>query len=279
MVIRNNPNVEKIFVSEKGITNFLQLKKMLSAEKFDVYIDMDNSTIRAKTLLFLNSISPLFAIGFNREKYKSYNVNISCNFGSSHITDHHQKIFTMLGFGEVDKHYDIIIPNSEEISTVLFLKSLPQNKKNIVINPFGASKHKWLSFEQIQDISAEFNDSNIIIIGSENDLSKFLENKKLPTNAFIPKIENYNLFHSFAIIANCDFVITPDTSILHCAVAFHKPFVGLYLGSETKNEMKVWGPGPNAKKYKTILAGTKLSDIADIPSQKIIQAAKELFLI
>ena len=80
----------------------------------------------------------------------------------------------------------------------------------------------------------------------------------------------------FLFLTYCEFVITPDTSILHCAVAFNKPLIGLYLGNENHNEISIWGPGPNAKKYVTILSGEIFIDVANIPAQEIIQSAKKL---
>ena len=278
-IIENNTNVDKTFVfpSPHSLIKIIRIGKTLQKEKFDLYIDLDEK-VSWKTIFLLWLIKPKFALGFNREKYKSYNLNIPFDFDLNHKIEHYKRVFEVLNLKISDTNYDIFIPENISETVISFLKSLPENRKNIVINPFGASKHRWMNFEQIEKIATEFSNCNIIIIGLENDLKKFLMNKKLHSNIFIPAIENYNIFHSFIIIKNCDFVITVDTSILHSAVAFQKPLVGLYIGTENKNtNMNIWGPGPNAKKNQIVLSGENSFDIFEISPDKIIAAIKKLF--
>jgi ADP-heptose:LPS heptosyltransferase len=230
-VVKYNPYVDNTYIYHSG-NNFSDYKKIIKEFKtinFDLFVDMGNTLLKPSVLLMLRLISPRFLLGFNKENYKLFNISIPYIFGSTHITSHYQAIFDFFDFGKINFQYEIFIPDEIKKQADNFYELLPKNKFNIVINPFGASKHRCVSWKQIIEIANNYSE-NIILVGQEHLLNKLIGAETLPNNIFLcssVSIDDSVLF-SCAIVSKCDLIVTPDTSLLHCAAGYNIPIVGLY---------------------------------------------------
>jgi ADP-heptose:LPS heptosyltransferase len=265
-IIKNNPYVDKIYFCGKGFWEILKCGVNLRKEKIDLFIDIDEKPIW-QTFLLIRLISPRLTFGFNRQNCGIYNINSNIAFNSAHITHNHKEVFKTLGLNEPALNYDIFIPKELKDKAQKFVDNLPENKKIIAINPFAASRHKNLTFAQVSAVARGLKEYNFILIGEGKTVNDFLKNKEIPDNLFSPFAKD-SLNFTFALISQCDYIITPDTSVLHAAVAFGKPLLGIYHGNEESNFMKVWSPGPNSGKYRIFLGGTEFSEI---PTDRIIR--------
>lgn len=270
-IIENNRNVDNIYLYKKGFFNLLKLGKKLRKEHFDLYIDMDEAPTW-QSLLLLRLIAPRYALGFNRKEYTYYNINIDYDFNAHHITQLHQAVFTALRLGKIDRAYDIFVPKALKNKAQKFLDSLPRAKANVIINPFAASKHRALSFEQTVFTANNLQGYNFIIVGSPKDINTFTKGKELPKNLFPAPQQPEGFYYSFALMSQADYVITPDTSIVHAAIAFEKPVLAIYRDGKNLT-LPVWGPGPMAKKH-IILMGP--ADLNTLDPQRITNTFLEL---
>ncbi|MDR0645667.1 MAG: glycosyltransferase family 9 protein [Elusimicrobiota bacterium] len=253
-----NPNINSVYIYKRSFFSIIKLGIKLRRENPDLYIDMDEANT-IETLLLLRLINPKFALGFNREKFKLYNINIPFRDKSAHITDWHKAVFERLGLinkaGKFDKQYDVFIPEQVMNTAKKFISKLPEAKKNIIFNMFAASYHKSFCAQQLLNLAKELTDFNIILVGRYNDIEKIKKELLLPGNVFYPSKSDYQTCGfslTSAIIKMSDFVITPDTSIVHISSAFNKPTIAVY-NSNMPYLTEKWRPMSD----KTIIINTK----------------------
>ncbi len=245
-VIENNRNIKDIYIYKRTWPAIIKLGLKLRKEKYDFYIDMDREPT-IESLLLLRIINPKFALGFNKAGYGLYNLKADVDFDSMHITELHRAVFKELRLlpkkdYDFNTRYDIFINPCAKQAAAKFFKTLPVGKKNIILNPFAASRRRCLSFEQVEFSAKELQDANIILIGEAQALVKFTQSKELQANIFTApqQLRQYGLHGSLALLNLADAVITPDTSIVHAACAFDKPLYAIY--SEDKLNISKWSP-------------------------------------
>lgn len=267
VVIEHNPHIRKIHFDDNP-----NITAELAAESYDLVIDMGDK-ISPTSFHFLKKIKAKNVLGFNKEKYNLYNKTIAFLGHNEHITTRYALLMQTFALENFSTKYDLHYPENAEIQAREFLKTL-RKPKNILINPFAADKKRELSLSQLQSLFAELNktypQSNIIYLDHKNILDN-----KLPEYAY--KNPNNTLFSAIALIAQCDLVISPDTSIVHIAAAYQKPLVALY-GNDMHGQYSnnsVWGPGyPNAIQLQT---KDKYHPISTIEVNDIINAAKNIY--
>ena len=113
------------------------------------------------------------------------------------------------------------------------------------MNPYGASKHKSFSIETLEEIINYLKDKNIaIILVYFEDKYKELEFfEKKYSNVYIP--ENIdNILDTTLLIKKSDYVVSPDTSIVHIASALNKEMITVYppKGGKYGVDHLVWAP-------------------------------------
>lgn len=237
-ILQGNPYVDHIFIYKKGLRNLFKLGKLLKQERFDLYIDLDKQPT-AHTLYLLYCILPRFAFGFNRQGYQLYNITCSFSF-ASHITQWHSKVFESLGLQVPSGGYDLYLPSDSVVRAEAFFQSLPQ-RKNVVVNPFAASRHRCLSAEQIKMLVKLMPAYNIVLVGEAARLKNLCQSlKDIGVNLFCQP-ENTSLFDVFALIQAGDLFVSPDTGLVHAASALEKKQVCIYKSSDFINQ-KVWAP-------------------------------------
>lgn len=125
-----------------------------------------------------------------------------------------------------------------------FFNEIKENKK-LILNPYGASKHKSFTIETLENIITCLKDKDIAIIlvyfGDKYKELEFLEKKY--NNIYMPqKIES--ILDTAILIKKSDYVISPDTSIVHIASALNKKMITVYPpnGGKYGVDHLVWAP-------------------------------------
>ena len=80
-----------------------------------------------------------------------------------------------------------------------------------------------------------------------------------------------SIFEVAEIIRNCDFVITPDTSIVHIASCFNKPIVALF-----HNELRVLERYSPLSDKRKIIISKETNSFEGIEPADIIKGLEEL---
>lgn len=246
-IIENNPYVDKIYNYEKSSKKIKELAKEISDEKYDLLIDF-SEMLRVNQMMLINLCKARYNMGLDRKDWKLFDISVDSEVDfqwTEHITQRYLAYLLKLGLDreKIDLSYDIYLKKDNSKYSD-FLNSIVEEKK-VVLNPYGASKHKSFSLETLDKIIKYLKELDIgVILLYFGDKYKELEVlKKENKNLYIPK-EILDIEDSAYLISKGDFVITPDTSIVHIASALKKRNISVYppKGGKFGVDHLVWAP-------------------------------------
>lgn len=253
-IIENNKYVDKIYDYKKGTANIKELAKEIADEKYDLLIDF-TEMLRVQQMMFINLCKAKHNMGFDKKGWNLFDLTFEKDETPKHITNIYRKVLEILKVENIDMSYDleVSIDVKEEVKKIL--DGIGEFPMKIVFNPFAASKHRSLNKENIDKVVEKLikeTDSAIFILATKENLSLVEPIRdKYRDRVFVPKLSG--IMAVSELIKGSDLVISPDTSIVHIAVAHDKPIIAFYredVGID-KN-LIVWGP--NSDKAKIIYA-------------------------
>ena len=245
-IIKDNPNVDKIYEYHKDRKKIKKLALKIKEEKYDLMIDF-SEMLRVNQMMLINLCRARFNMGLDRKEWKLFDLSIESGKDfkwTEHITKRYLAYLVKLGLKKenIDISYDIYLKNEKKYEA--FFNKIKENKK-IILNPYGASKHKSFSIETLENIINYLKNKDTAIIltyfGDKYKELEFLEKKY--KYVYIPKkIES--ILDTAILIKKSDYVISPDTSIVHIASAFNKKMITVYppKGGKYGVDHLVWAP-------------------------------------
>ena len=245
-IIKDNVNVDKIYEYRKDRKKIKDLALKIKKEKYDLLIDF-SEMLRVNQMMLINLCEARFNIGLDRKDWKLFDLSIESGKDfkwTEHITNRYLAYLIKLGLKKenIDISYDIYLKDEKKYED--FFNEIKENKK-IILNPYGASKHKSFNIETLENIITCLKDKDIAIIlvyfGDKYRELEALEKKY--TNVYITK-NITNILDTALLIKESDYVITPDTSIVHIASAFNKKMITVYppKGGKYGVDHFVWAP-------------------------------------
>ena len=245
-IIRENPNVDKIYEYYKDRKKIKDLALKIKEEKYDLLIDF-SEMLRVNQMMLINLCGARINIGLDRKDWELFDLSIESGKDfkwTEHITKRYLAYLIKLGLKKenIDISYDIYLKDEKKYE--VFFNEIKESKK-LILNPYGASKHKSFSIETLENIITYLKDKDIAIIltyfGDKYKELEFLEKKY--KYVYIPKkIES--ILDTAILIKKSDYVISPDTSIVHIASAFNKKMITVYppKGGKYGVDHLVWAP-------------------------------------
>ena len=245
-IIKDNPNVDKIYEYYKDRKKIKDLALKIKEEKYDLLIDF-SEMLRVNQMMLINLCGARINIGLDRKDWKLFDLSIESDKDfkwTEHITKRYLAYLIKLGLKKenIDISYDIYLKDEKKYE--VFFNEIKESKK-LILNPYGASKHKSFSIETLENIITYLKDKDIAIIltyfGDKYKELEFLEKKY--KYVYIPKkIES--ILDTAILIKKSDYVISPDTSIVHIASAFNKKMITVYppKGGKYGVDHLVWAP-------------------------------------
>lgn len=258
IIISESGMVDKQYVYSKNTKEIIKLALKLRREKYDLILDFGDY-ISPIYYLFICLINAKNVLGFNKEKFQRYNVNINYPFTDIHITDRYKKALNKLALPAESYQYFLNVPENINNEVTEFL-AFTRGRPFIVINPFTANSDRDMSEHQLTGIVEKIQslDANavMLIIGPPDRV----------TNIDIPGVHKSpftSFLHAVVCVQHADLIISPDTSWVHVACAFDRNLIALYgesiiLGGLINN--KVWAPN-YTKAVQIIAQGVKISSI------------------
>lgn len=265
-IIKDNPNVDKIYEYYKDRKKIKDLALKIKEEKYDLLIDF-SEMLRVNQMMLINLCRARINIGLDRKDWKLFDLSIESGKDfkwTEHITKRYLAYLIKLGLKKenIDTSYDIYLKDEKKYEA--FFNEIKENKK-IILNPYGASKHKSFSIETLENIITYLKDKDIAIIltyfGDKYKELEFLEKKY--KYVYIPKkIES--ILDTAILIKKGDYVISPDTSIVHIASTFNKKMITVYppKGGKYGVDHLVWAP--KSKYNKVIFCKDKIGTYDEI---------------
>lgn len=236
-IIKYNPYVDEIVETRGKILKDLLIYFKLRKYKVDIIVDTLSFDPRPLYLLKLRIINPCFLIGYDKEHYNVYDHTIKSD-NYSHITKKYGWLLDYFLIDDYSFDYDIFFGSlryeNRDIDNI--------NVKNkIVINPFAASLHRTFKSTKLQELVDKIKSTiqcNIFILCQNNnyDHIKNLQDVKI--------LKVSSPLETAHIISKCDYVVTPDTSVVHIARVFNRKIIVLYLDCSNNEEKadKIWAP-------------------------------------
>ncbi|EAA24043.1 LOS BIOSYNTHESIS ENZYME LBGB [Fusobacterium vincentii ATCC 49256] len=265
-IIRDNTNVDKIYEYYKDRKKIKDLALKIKEEKYDLLIDF-SEMLRVNQMMLINLCGARINIGLDRKDWKLFDLSIESGKDfkwTEHITNRYLAYLIKIGLKKesINISYDIYL--KDEIKYEDFFNKIKENKK-LILNPYGASKHKSFNIETLENIITYLKDKDIAIIlvyfGDKYKELEFLEKKY--KSVYIPKkIES--ILNTAILIKKSDYVISPDTSIVHIASAFNKKMITVYppKGGKYGIDHLVWAP--KSKYNKVIFCKDKTGNYDEI---------------
>ena len=245
-IIKDNPNVDKIYEYYKDRKKIKDLALKIKEEKYDLLIDF-SEMLRVNQMMLINLCGARINIGLDRKDWKLFDLSIESGKDfkwTEHITKRYLAYLIKLGLKKenINISYDIYLKDEKKYE--VFFNEIKESKK-LILNPYGASKHKSFSIETLENIITYLKDKDIAIIltyfGDKYKELEFLEKKY--KYVYIPKkIES--ILDTAILIKKSDYIISPDTSIVHIASAFNKKMITVYppKGGKYGVDHLVWAP-------------------------------------
>lgn len=245
-IIKDNPNVDRIYEYYKDRKKIKDLALKIKEEKYDLLIDF-SEMLRVNQMMLINLCGARINIGLDRKDWELFDLSIESGKDfkwTEHITKRYLAYLIKLGLKKenIDISYNIYLKDEKKYE--VFFYEIKESKK-IILNPYGASKHKSFNVETLENIITYLKDKDIAIIltyfGDKYKELEFLEKKY--KYVYIPKkIES--ILDTAILIKKSDYVISPDTSIVHIASAFNKKMITVYppKGGKYGVDHLVWAP-------------------------------------
>ena len=245
-IIKDNSNVDKIYEYYKDRKKIKDLALKIKEEKYDLLIDF-SEMLRVNQMMLINLCGARFNIGLNRKEWKLFDLSIKSDKDfkwTEHITNRYLAYLIKLRLKKenIDISYDIYLKDEKKYKA--FFNEIKESKK-LILNPYGASKHKSFSIETLENIINHLKNRDIAIIlvyfGDKYKELEFLEKKY--KYVYMPqKIES--ILDTAILIKESDYVISPDTSIVHIASALNKKMITVYppKGGKYGVDHLVWAP-------------------------------------
>jgi ADP-heptose:LPS heptosyltransferase len=284
-VIKNNPYVDNIYKNYKNsiftdLPTLLKLRK----ENFDVCIELEHSVI-PHAILRLKIIKPKKIISIHKDgRYgvKGSEIELYDFFTKKDKENHFGKIWLdTLSFFQINPSstkYDFFLNKVEKDRAKKFVNSLG-DKIKIGINTQGSFPEKSITDNYLRDIClglrSNYKNIQIIILATPDQIL----NKKF----FISKFDfdfvecsypTFSINDVAALIQQLDFIITPDTSIVHIASSFDIPIVSIH--ENNKDSYRLWSPTSTLN--KTIFAKSSYG-ISNFSVSDVIKSSSEILKI
>ena len=245
-IIKDNPNVDRIYEYYKDRKKIKDLALKIKEEKYDLLIDF-SEMLRVNQMMLINLCGARINIGLDRKDWELFDLSIESGKDfkwTEHITKRYLAYLIKLGLKKenINISYDIYLKDEKKYE--VFFNEIKESKK-IILTPYGASKHKSFNVETLENIITYLKDKDIAIIltyfGDKYKELEFLEKKY--KYVYIPKkIES--ILDTAILIKKSDYVISPDTSIVHIASACNKKMITVYppKGGKYGVDHLVWAP-------------------------------------
>ncbi len=228
---KNLSYVNETITFSKNIVKGYLLLKSLRKRSYDILIDLNyNYSVTSQHIL--RTIKPKHSFGVNFSK-KLYDIDLNSISKSPHLAD---VALAPVGFLKPDIYFeaDAALKNEFKFKASDIPEFRMNNKKKILFNISAGSQSRYWGKENwivlINDVMAKYGNEKFsyYITGIEenkDDIDYIINSTNVES---LTNIKIYSLTHLFQVISSINFLISPDTSLIHIASAYNIPVLGLY---------------------------------------------------
>jgi lipopolysaccharide heptosyltransferase II len=270
-ILKNNPNIDKIFALSRGdikrlyqqsrlegMRKFLNLLSGLKKEKLDILFDfsLDHRYSLISKLLGIKK-----RIGFNykrRGRFLTDRIDIK-GYNSKHVVEYYLDLLKFINIRAKSYNLDLFIPEADRLKSKQIFDDYGIGDKDLVIGIAPGAGASWgkdayikhwpaVKFAQLADkLINDFN-AKIIVLGDESErhiADTVLENMRNKTVDLSGKTDLEELT---AVMHNLALLITNDGGPLHMAVALGVKTISIFGPVDES----VYGPYPPCERHMVV---------------------------
>lgn len=259
-VVEANPNIDRIFQIEKGISEILPA---LEEQDYDQVIDLHKNFRSFGIRLKLKKKATSFP-KLNFRKWLLVHLKIA-SMPDVHIVDRYFKAVEPLGVRNDGKGLEHFIPGNDRVDVA---ELLPAGSKEFIAFVVGA-KHmtKTMPEERIIEICRRIQ-RPVVLVGGKEDRERGRRISELSGDHVINTCGNMRINQSADIIRQADAVITHDTGMMHIASAFRKKIVSLWGNTVPEFGMYPYMPGDEENSRILEVSGLRCRPCSKIGFEK-----------
>lgn len=272
-IFRQKEFVDNLIVYDKKQNNLAKIIRAISDINPDLLIDLHDDVSFTVSMMVAFS-SAKCKIGFDKKNNKLFNVRISRpDSRIHHIVDRNLAFAKALGINYNKNEVNIIYKpddNSVKLADNFISERRLKDKFLVGINISAGNEARFWGVERYQkliDFMSNNYDVNIVLLTDKKDLTKAEEISD--GKIIIFQDDKFDVFA--AMISKLDFLITPDTSIVHIASAFEIPLFGLYV--KYKTDDIIWYPYKS--EYEVVI--TENPDLSSVDYETVVTKLKPFF--
>jgi ADP-heptose:LPS heptosyltransferase len=276
-VLEHLPFVGDVIVHERRRwRDYPALLARLAAQRYDAVIDglvIRPSVNSYTTMLMLASRAPARIGSAGRPHDRVYNVPVAPphDIHREHHVDHLARLAEPFGIRAADADWQptLVATQDERERAAACWDATPGDGPRVLVNiSAGQACRRWPDEHfaaALAALRARSPEARIIIVALEQDHASATTLATLVGgSAVVPRLREL-----FALVAESDLVITPDTGVTHIAAAFARPTLAL-LRRRTEYEMWVPYHTPSVNVF-----GPTEQSLADLDASAVIDALDE----
>ncbi len=278
-VLQNDPFIRKRWIYSKRIFSIIRLLRSIREEHYDFAVDlMDNPSATSTVLCLLSGAKE--TVGLEKENRYAYSIVVKLlSRKESHIIERIAQLLTPFDIHPRREDLSVRYLPSEQsrVKADLFIKeNFMEDKKIVGINISAGGEVRFWGVNHYKHLTLYLHNFypqlEIVVLYKPEHRKIALEIAAftLP-HSFVKLSPITNSFDEFAaLIEKTSLLITPDTSAVHLASAFHIPAVVLYV--QSNKELRIWEPFHT--EYEAIV--TNVDDLGTISEKEVENAVDHI---
>lgn len=274
-VLQNDPLIRKQWIYNKHPFQTIGLIHDIRKENYDFAIDlMDNPSATSTIFCLLSGAKE--TIGLEKKNSYAYSIVVPLlSRKESHIIERIAQLLTPFDIqvrtDDISVRYKPLESSREKADR--FLKENFQTEKKIAgINISAGGEVRFWGVVHYKNLLAylykTYPQLQIVVFYKPEHRKRAVEIAGSSAAKISPLTNSFDEFAAF--IERMSLLITPDTSAVHLASAFHIPAVVLYVQSD--KELRIWEPFNT--EYETIV--TNIDDLSTIPEKPVEEAVDRI---
>lgn len=245
-VLRNEGYINEVVVfDKKRITGYLRTFRELRKRRYDAVIDCMVDAPSTTTLLLMLASGARYRIGVRRGNDFAYTLAVPPRESADHIIDKLGALVSAFGLQptalDLRPRVRLTVEELERGEQAWRGESehAPRQGPRLLVNVSAGRGHHWWPDERfvavIRAVREKIPNAEIVVVSSPSDRGRAAG---IAAEGGARLVADEGIRDAMSIVARCDIVFTPDTSISHACSAFGKPAVVMH----PQGFAKIWGP-------------------------------------